>query len=276
MAQFQKKRIDDVFAPFMDDSYPESFRYAEITDIKINRQSRELRLSAVCAAYFDKADTLISKFSEDVKEKLDLLNVIVNLSVPEKDNDDLMDKLREMQEEADARSIEEKQRQAREIEDSKPHHIEPGIPLYLDTAKIIYGQKIGKMPKKISDVRYDDGRVAVWGDVFGLEIKDTRDGRKKIINFDIKDDTGAYPVKIFQPASEVKGLLKKLENGITVIILGDVIYDSYKKENVLEPKAIAKVTKIERTDDAPQKRVELHMHSNMSAMDAMTDAGKLV
>ncbi|MCQ2489509.1 MAG: PolC-type DNA polymerase III [Clostridia bacterium] len=247
--------------------------------MKINKQTRELRLSAVCAANFDKADTICDSFEEVVKSALGLEKVVINLSVPEKEEapaEDPMETLRKMQAEVDEQNKVEKKKAIEEEEEAKPHHIEPGIPLYLETAKLIYGQKIGKMPKKISDVHFDDGRVAVWGDVFGLEIRETRDKRKKIINFNIKDETGAYPVKIFQPVADVKDLCANLKNGMTVIILGDVIYDNYKKEYILEAKAIAKVKKIVRTDDSEEKRVELHMHSNMSMMDAMTDAGKLV
>ncbi|MBQ0014226.1 MAG: PolC-type DNA polymerase III [Oscillospiraceae bacterium] len=247
--------------------------------MKINKQTRELRLSAVCAANFDKADTICDSFEEVVKSALGLEKVVINLSVPEKEEapaEDPMETLRKMQAEVDEQNKVEKKKAIEEEEEAKPHHVEPGIPLYLETAKLIYGQKIGKMPKKISDVHFDDGRVAVWGDVFGLEIRETRDKRKKIINFNIKDETGAYPVKIFQPVADVKDLCANLKNGMTVIILGDVIYDNYKKEYILEAKAIAKVKKIVRTDDSEEKRVELHMHSNMSMMDAMTDAGKLV
>ncbi len=284
MSNLNAKRIADVFGGLLNSNYPESFKYAEITDMKINKQTRELRLSAVCAAYFEKADTICSNFEELVKAALGLDKVVINLSVPEKEDvkeeqasdEDPMEALRMMQAEVDAQNKIEKQKAIEEEENSRPHHIEPGIPLYLETAKLIYGQKIGKMPKKISEVFPDDGRVAIWGDIFGLDIRETRDKRRKIINFNVKDDTGAYPVKIFQLVSEVKDLCDKLKDGLTVIILGDVIYDSYKRENVLEAKAIAKVKKIIRTDDSEEKRVELHMHSNMSMMDAMTDAGKLV
>lgn len=282
MPNIGKKRINDVFGSLLNNNYPESFKYAEITDMKINKQTRELRLSAICAARFEKADTLISSFSDTVKAALGLESVIVNLSMPEpvspvdEPSVDIAEKLAEMQREADKKSYDEKMKKIEEEEEAKPHHIEPGIPLYLETAKIIFGNKIGKMPKKISDIHFDDGRVAVWGDVFGLDIRDTRDKRSKIINFNIKDDTGAYPVKLFQPASAVANLCDKLKDGITVIILGDIIYDNYKREYVLDAKAIANVKKIIRTDDAPEKRVELHLHSNMSMMDGMTDAGKLV
>ncbi len=164
-----------------------------------------------------------------------------------------------------------------EEEAPKEHKIIEGIPLYLETAKMIYGQAVKKLPKPIKEIHFDDGQVVVWGEVFDLELRDTKDGRSKIINFSIADNTGAYPVKMFQRATEVKELCEHLKNGLTVMIRGDIIYDTYKKEYVLDAKHIAKVESIPRMDEHEgPKRVELHMHSNMSMMDAMTDAGKLV
>ena len=188
------------------------------------------------------------------------------------------DSIKEMQRQAETAAREEKTAKAEKEDEKKPHKIIPGIPLYLETARMIYGDKIRHRPKPIKDVNFDDGQVVVWGDVFDLEIRDTRDQRSKIINFNITDYTNSYPVKIFQRAAEVKELCSQLKNGMTLLVRGDVIFDNYKHEYVLDARAMAKVKKIERTDDAPEgeKRVELHMHSNMSMMDALTDAGKLV
>ncbi len=268
------KRIVDIFSTFLPQNCPDSFKYAEILEVKINKQTREMRLSAVCPAHFEKADTLINEFSENVKANLGLTNVDISLSVPEKENP--MEMLAKMQSEAEAEVRAEREQKFEEEEAARPHEIIDGIPLYMETAKLIYGNKIGKKPKNISDIVYDDGQVVVWGEIFDLAIKDTRDGRKKIINFSIKDETGAYPVKMFKPIPEVKDLLHELRDGLVVIVRGDIIYDNYNKEYVLDVVALAKVKRIERMDNAPEKRVELHLHSNMSMLDGMTDAGDLV
>lgn len=184
--------------------------------------------------------------------------------------------LKEMQEKAEEQAKTQRIQKARgEVPTGKREMIE-GLPLYLDTQKMIWGDYIRKKPKPIADIKYDDGAVVVWGDVFSLSVRDTRDKRSKIINFNITDYTSSYSVKIFERAENTQSFLREMEDGITVIVRGNVIYDSYKKEYILEAKAISKVQKAKKTDDAPKKRVELHMHSTMSALDGLTNVKKLV
>ncbi len=56
-----------------------------------------------------------------------------------------------------------------------------------------------------------------------------------------------------------------------LIVQGKISFDSYEKESILEPTAIVKSKKKIRMDNAPEKRVELHLHTNMSAMDGVSD-----
>ncbi|MEG1436634.1 MAG: PolC-type DNA polymerase III, partial [Oscillospiraceae bacterium] len=184
--------------------------------------------------------------------------------------------LKQMQKEAEQTAKLQREQATDEENSQRPHEMKDGLPLYFETAKMIWGDAIRKPPKPIQDIKYDDGLVVVWGDVFGLDVRETRDKRSKIINFNITDYTSSYSVKIFERAENTQSFLKEISDGLTVIVRGNVIYDSYKKEYIIEAKAIAKVKKEKKTDDAPKKRVELHMHSNMSAMDGMTSVKDLV
>lgn len=188
--------------------------------------------------------------------------------------------MQKIQRQGDKKAKESRKSEGEKKKANRPHKIIPGLPLYLETAKVIYGKGIRKRPKPIKDVHVDDGEVSVWGDVFDLEIRDTRDGRSKIISFDITDYTYSYTVKLFGRNNEVSDLCGKLKDGITVMVRGTVQNDSYRHEYVIDigrNGSIATVDKIPRMDDYDgMKRVELHMHSNMSMMDAMTDAGELV
>lgn len=187
------------------------------------------------------------------------------------------EKLEALQKKQEETARTEKEQEARGRQVERPHKIVPGLPLYLETARVIYGNGIKKRPKAIQDVMFDDGEVVVWGDLFDLDIRDTRDQRSKIISFNVTDYTDSYPVKLFGRNNEVRDLCAALKNGITVMVRGVVQNDSYRHEYVINLESLAVVQKIPRTDDYDgMRRVELHMHSNMSMMDAMTDAGELV
>ncbi len=158
----------------------------------------------------------------------------------------------------------------------KEHKIVEGIPLYLETAKPIYGNKITKNPKPLNEISVEDGSCVVWGDVFGFDSRETRDGRSYIITFNITDNTYAYTCKVFERKENCDAIMAKVKDGVTVMIRGDLAFDKFSGENVISPRAICLVDKIQKTDDAEEKRVELHLHTKMSMMDGMTDASVLV
>ena len=138
---------------------------------------------------------------------------------------------------------------------------------------------IGAVPKghitPLSDAAIDLGSIIVWGEVFSAESKETRDRSKKIYSIDITDYTSSITLKIIQDADKCKEL-DTLKPGQSLIVRGSLEYDKYDRENVLRPRAIAKVDQVEVVDDALEKRVELHLHTNMSDMDGMTPAGDLI
>lgn len=165
-----------------------------------------------------------------------------------------------------------------ESDSSKPkkHEIVEGVPIYFETAKPIYGNKVSKTIKPIAEISPEDGSCTVWGDVFALETRETRDARSVIITFNITDGTYSYSCKIFERKINCEAVLDKLKNGVTVLIKGDITFDKWSGENIIVPRGLATVEKIPQTDDAEEKRVELHLHTKMSMMDGMTDPAVLV
>ena len=137
----------------------------------------------------------------------------------------------------------------------KEHKIVEGIPLYLETAKPIYGNKITKNPKPLSEISIDEGSCVVWGDVFGFESRETRDGRSLIISFNITDGTYAYVCKVFEKKEDCDIIVKRIKEGVTVLLRGDLRFDKFSGENVISPRAISVVEKIPKTDDAEKKQI---------------------
>ncbi len=159
----------------------------------------------------------------------------------------------------------------------KEHIVLQGFPLYFETLKPLYGNLIRyKNIVKLRDISIESGAVTVWGRVFGLDVRVTRDKRNTIITFNITDDDYSYSVKIFEESDKAKNLLDHLSDDMTVVIYGRVTYDKFTGENIISATSVNSVKKIMKQDNAEKKRVELHLHTNMSQMDGMTDAGKLV
>ena len=152
----------------------------------------------------------------------------------------------------------------------------PDLPISYTNAAPLYGNVIKTRPTAFKDISHEDGMVTVWGEVFSLDVRETRDGRNKIISFNITDLTNSYTVKLFEANENTKSLLSKLKDGIIVAVKGTVIFDKWMKDYCIQARAITQIEKMQKTDDAPEKRVELHLHTNMSSMDGMTPAGKLV
>ncbi|HEX3038507.1 MAG TPA: PolC-type DNA polymerase III [Oscillospiraceae bacterium] len=144
-----------------------------------------------------------------------------------------------------------------------------------ETAKDIYGHAPKAKPMPISKVTPDIGSVTIWGEIFSAEQRVTRDKSRKIYSINITDYTGSMTLKLLQDANQCK-MLDTLAPGMSVITRGDIEYDKYDHEIVLRPKSISTVEQYKVVDDAEVKRVELHLHSNMSSMDGMNAAGDLV
>lgn len=168
----------------------------------------------------------------------------------------------------------EKQRPKKKTEDVQPSK---WIKYNPSGAVCVYGREIKKMPQSLDSVTLESGRVVVCGDVFGFESRETRDGSKYIISFNITDYTSSNSVKVIQDKKKAEPIIESVKDGVTVVVNGDVSYDKYDREIAIRALDISVVKKIEtRVDNAPEKRVELHLHSSMSAMDAVTPVAEYI
>ena len=158
----------------------------------------------------------------------------------------------------------------------EPEQTYSDLPISFTNAAPLYGNEIKTRPTALKDISHEDGMVTVWGEVFSLDVRDTRDGRNKIISFNITDLTNSYTVKLFEAVENTKSLLAKLKDGLIVAVKGTVVFDKWMKDYCIQARAITQIERMQKTDNAPEKRVELHLHTNMSSMDGMTPAGKLV
>lgn len=143
-------------------------------------------------------------------------------------------------------------------------------------SKIIMGRPFGDAPASISGIAEDSGRVTIQGSIFNTEVKTLNNG-KTIIIFNITDNTNSITAKIFiRDENDTAKLVENITDGRYVKIKGDIQYDQYIKELVIFPTGIIEAEKQIRLDNAEIKRIELHAHTSMSAMDGISGATDLI
>lgn len=139
----------------------------------------------------------------------------------------------------------------------------------------IMGRNINSEAITIKDINETSGIVCACGDIFKVNIVETKTGRI-IITFNITDYSSSITVKCFPKPKDVEKLMEEIKVGLYCKVRGEASYDTYAKEVVLMARDIIKLKKIERMDTAQEKRVELHLHTQMSAMDGLSPTSKLI
>ena len=148
-----------------------------------------------------------------------------------------------------------------------------------DENPVVFGKEIksGNFDK-ISRINETSGNVLLQGELFKKDIdaRETRNG-KYIVTFDITDYEGSITCKLFGiEKKDYLRLFERLKKGVNVAVRGEAQYDKYAREVLVLAKDINIVSKKTRCDNAPKKRVELHLHTKMSFMDAMSDVTEIV
>lgn len=140
--------------------------------------------------------------------------------------------------------------------------------------KLLYGRhEIKKEPIPMGTLDLDMGTVIVEGDVFAVDHRELKKRGAWVVSFDMTDYTGSVRVNKFFPGDEGKPLVDGVKKGQHLYIQGKLNIDRFTGDMVLEPFAVMEGKKEPKMDNAPEKRVELHLHTNMSAMDALTAVG---
>ena len=131
---------------------------------------------------------------------------------------------------------------------------------------------------KITDLNAESGNVCIDGEILGMEDKETKTG-KVILSINIYDGTSTMTCKAFLPGKNAKNIVKRLGKTKAVKLAGRAQMDAFSNELTIMANTIVESTPLPKTtreDKSEVKRVELHMHTKMSAMDAMTSATDLI
>ena len=144
--------------------------------------------------------------------------------------------------------------------------------------KVIFGKVSGKKkPIPLGELTLDMNSVLVEGEVFNVEHREFTKKKAWVVRFDITDYTGSIRVTKYM-GEEAKPIVDQVKNGQRLQVQGRLTLGRFDNNDlVLEPDGIMEVPKPEkRKDTAPEKRVELHLHTKMSQMDALCDTKAVV
>lgn len=143
----------------------------------------------------------------------------------------------------------------------------------------IYGRPIKGKAQPIREINMDrqNERIIIEGKVFAVEHREINKRAATVVSFAMTDFTGSVNVTDFMKGDSGKPIVDGVSKlGVWLRVLGKIDYDSYTHEVILRPIAIEKMKAPAREDTAPEKRVELHLHTTMSMMDALTKTGEAV
>ena len=168
-----------------------------------------------------------------------------------------------------ATQIEQKKKEVKEAEE-KENGKKP----------LIFGRtdKIREQVVKISDLTPDYGKVALEGKIINVDYRELKNG-KTLAMFNLYDGTSTITCKSFIEAEKVNFVMGRLKDAKRVKIQGNAQFDNFAKELGVIANIIVEMPDIEiatRMDFAKEKRVELHLHTQMSQMDGVTSATDLI
>ncbi|MDY2597806.1 MAG: PHP domain-containing protein, partial [Eubacteriales bacterium] len=117
---------------------------------------------------------------------------------------------------------------------------------------------------------------AVTGRVFAEEIYETRRPGVWCLTFDMTDEQNSVRVVKYLKEKEIEPLRGKINVDMYVTVQGRMKLTRDGMDLQMEPYSICLAGHSERMDNAPQKRVELHLHTRMSAMDATCGVSEII
>lgn len=143
------------------------------------------------------------------------------------------------------------------------------------SSSILVGKNFSGDISRLIDIRSDSGRVIVEGEIFNIEIKELNGG-KKLATINITDYTNSITLKIFERKNQNGCLEEIFKKGQVIRARGDVVYDKFIRENIIMLSDAIQIEKEEKQDLYDNKRVELHSHSQMSAMDGTSSITDII
>ena len=177
-------------------------------------------------------------------------------------------------------SIDSKAVQNTEVSTVAQENKEEPLPEPEEKSPVILGRNanIKENVVNVNDLTVDSGKVQLVGEILNTDSRELKSG-KFLVTFDLYDGTSTITCKAFVEAEKVKNVMGRLKDAKGVKLSGTAQFDPFAKELGVIANVIVETPgkkKVERMDFSKEKRVELHMHTQMSQMDGMTSATDLI
>ena len=148
-----------------------------------------------------------------------------------------------------------------------------------DSASRLIGRRIAEAPTAMKELTQDTTDCTLWGEIFEISLKETRGGNLMIFTLSLTDYSSSVNAKMLLRTARQKQEIEaaaSLQKGDAILVRGSYEWDDFTQKLVLMLKDISRVETYRVMDQAEKKRVELHLHTNMSAMDALTPTKTLI
>ena len=131
--------------------------------------------------------------------------------------------------------------------------------------------------RRLEEIIDEERRVTVEGYVFHAETKELRSGRT-LLTFKITDYTSSIMVKMFSRDKEDAAIFQQVKKGMWLKVRGSIQNDTFVRDLVMIGNDVNEIKPKLRQDKGRdgEKRVELHLHTPMSQMDAVSSVSDLV
>lgn len=144
-----------------------------------------------------------------------------------------------------------------------------------EKSKIIIGKRINGKITPIEKIIEEENNVIVQAFVFNIEARILKTGRT-LINFAVSDKADSLSCKIIADQKSAEEILDNLKENEWYLFRGQVQTDRYTQELTLMPHDICETTIERRIDSCEKKRIELHLHTKMSALDGLADVREVI
>ena len=263
-----KQKVDSYISDFLEDTYGKCykvfFKDNESSDAKSKLKEENINIIKEFAKQAeDKAKTVASSEGQDAKEK----------------------KTRQVKEKSNTNKSGSNNSANSNGGDNPPPIDDGDMPKVEEKPEdptLIYGRtsKVDETSMHIADVGMDTSTLQIKGDIVNspdpTELKKTG---KFLFSFDVYDGTSTITCKIFALPEQKSKLGKRLKPGTGVIVKGRAGYDNFAKEITVIANTVVEcdpMPSTSRMDNSKEKRVELHMHTQMSQMDGVSSASDLI